>query len=63
MTSAFTVFAKAAVRHGGIPFELMIDQPNAETRAAMEEARASKKTSSKGKTYTDVDEMMKELLS
>jgi len=63
MTSAFTVFAKAVVRHRGIPFELMIDQPNAETRAAIEEARAAKKNPSKGKTYTDVDVMMRELLS
>jgi len=63
MTSAFTVFAKAAVRRGGIPFELVIDQPNAETRAAIEEARSAKKNPSMGKTYTDVDEMMKELLS
>ena len=37
--------------------------PNAETLAAIEEVRAMEKDPSIGKTYTDVDEMFKELLS
>lgn len=38
MTTAFTVFAKTAVRQGKIPFEIQGNIPNAVTIAAMEEA-------------------------
>jgi len=62
-SAAFTVFARAVVRCGGIPFEMVIDQPNAKTIAAIEEARAAEKNKSPGKGYTDAGEMMKELLS
>ena len=62
MTTAFTVFAKAAVRHQGIPFEISRDLPNAETRAAIGEVQAMKKDPALGKACTDVDAMMKELL-
>ena len=37
--------------------------PNAETRAAIEEVRMMEKDPSSYKGYTDVDEMMRELLS
>jgi len=63
MTTAFTVFAKTAVRRQGIPFEIAKNIPNAETIAAIEEAQAMKKDPSLGKSYTDVDAMMKELLT
>jgi DNA-damage-inducible protein J len=36
--------------------------PNNETIEAIEEVRAMKKNPSLGKTYTNVDDMMKELL-
>ena len=63
MTTAFTVFAKKAVRENKIPFEVSGDIPNEETKAALEEARRMTEDPSYGKTYTDVDEMMRELLS
>ena len=63
MTTAFTVFAKTVVRRQKIPFEIAKDVPNAETIAAIEEVQAMKKAPSLGKAYTDVDQMMKELLS
>ena len=63
MTTAFTVFAKAVVRWQKIPFEIAKDLPNAETIAAIEEVQSMKKDPSLGKEYTDVDEMMKELLA
>ena len=63
MTAAFTVFAKTVVRRQRIPFEISKDMPNAETMAAIKEVEAMKKDPSLGKAYTDVDEMMKELLS
>ena len=63
MTTAFTVFAKKAVRENKIPFEVSGDIPNEETKAALEEARRMTEDPSYGKTYTDVDEMMRELLN
>ena len=62
MTTAFNVFARAVVRQQGIPFEVSIDIPNAETIKAIEETnRISHDPNIK--SYTNVDEMMKELLA
>jgi len=63
MTAAFTVFAKTVVRRQGIPFEVTKNIPNAETIAAIEEVEAMIKDPTLGKSYTDIDEMMKELLA
>lgn len=63
MTTAFNVFAKKAVRENRIPFEISGDVPNAETREAIQEVKRMKVDPSFGKAYTDVDEMMKELLA
>lgn len=38
MTTAFNMFAKAVVRHKGIPFDISLNIPNAETRQAIEDA-------------------------
>jgi len=62
MTAAFTVFAKTVVRRQRIPFEISKDIPNAETIAAIEEVEAMIESPALGKSYTNVDEMMKELL-
>lgn len=62
MTSAFTVFVKQAIREQRIPFIISKDTPNTETMEAIEEVRQMKQNRSLGKTYSDVDEMMKELL-
>lgn len=63
MTTAFNVFAKKAVREYRIPFEIGGDLPNAETREALEEVRRMKANPSLGKTYVNVDDMMKDLLA
>lgn len=63
MTTAFTIFAKKAVREYRIPFEIGGDMPNAETVAAIQEVKQLKANLSLGKTYTDVDQMMEELLA
>ena len=63
MTTAFTVFAKAAVWRQGIPFEIAKNTPNAGTVAAIKEVQTLKKNPSLGKVYTDVDAMMEELLA
>ena len=63
ITAAFTVFAKTVVRRQSIPFEISKDIPNTETIEAIEEVEAMIKDPALGKSYTDVSEMMKELLA
>jgi len=63
MTTAFNIFLRQAVRQQRIPFDVALDTPNAETLAALGEVKRMKEDPTLGKTYTDVDEMMKELLS
>lgn len=63
MTSAFTIFVKQAIREQRIPFVISREIPNDETKEAIEEVQQMKKSPALGKTYTDVDDMMKELLS
>ena len=63
MTPAFNIFAKKAVREYRIPFEISGDIPKAETLEAIEEVKRMKEDRALGKTYTDVDQMMEELLS
>lgn len=62
MTTAFNVFAKKAVREYRIPFEIGGDAPNAETVEAIRDVQRMKADPALGKTYTDVDQMMEELL-
>lgn len=63
MTTAINIFAKKAVREYRIPFEIGGDRPNEETLEAMEEVKQMKADPTMGKSYTDVDAMMEELLS
>ncbi len=63
MTTFFTMAAKQAIREQRVPFEISRAIPNSETKEAIEEVRMMKQNPSIGKSYTDVDEMMKELLS
>ncbi|MBR6756619.1 MAG: type II toxin-antitoxin system RelB/DinJ family antitoxin [Peptococcaceae bacterium] len=62
MTTAVNVFLRQTIRYNGFPFELRLDIPNAETMAAIQEVQQMKQDPSLGKSYTDVEEMMKELL-
>lgn len=63
MTTAFTIFARKAVREYRIPFEISGDVPNAETVEAIQEVKRMKANLNLGKTYSDVDQMMGELLA
>ena len=63
MTTFFTISAKQAVREQRIPFAISMDVPNEVTKEAIEEVRHMKLNPSLGKSYTDVDEMMRELLA
>jgi DNA-damage-inducible protein J len=62
MSAATTLFYKQVVRFGGIPFELKVNRPNAETLEAIAEVEEMEKNPSLGKSYTDIRLMMKELL-
>ena len=63
LTTFFTLAAKQAVREQGIPFYVSREIPNEETIAAFNEVEEMKKNPSIGKSYTDVDKMMEDLLS
>ena len=39
MTTAFNIFLRQAVREGGIPFDITINTPNAETVSALLDAK------------------------
>ena len=58
---AVILFVKTVIREQRIPFEITA-APNQDTRAAIEETEKDL-TSRKLKSYANVDEMMKELLS
>lgn len=58
MTTAFTIFAKKAVRENRIPFEIGAPIPNDETRKAIQDARAGIGLS---KAFPSVDELMEAL--
>lgn len=63
MSTAFNIFARKTVREYRIPFEIGGEAPNAETVEAINEARRMKQDPTMGKTYADVDEMMRDLLA
>ncbi|HWQ74775.1 MAG TPA: type II toxin-antitoxin system RelB/DinJ family antitoxin [Syntrophomonas sp.] len=63
MTTAINIFLRQAVRQQRIPFDVALETPNAETLEALAEVERMKKDPTLGKTYKNVDEMMKELLT
>jgi len=63
MTTAFNIFLRQAVRQQRIPFDVALETPKAEMLEALAEVKRMKKDPALGKTYTNVDEMMKELPS
>jgi DNA-damage-inducible protein J len=58
MTTAFNVFVRQSVRQGGIPFEIKLDIPNAETIAAMDDVNNDRSMS---RTFDSVEDMMRDL--
>ena len=63
MTTAVNVFLRQVIRSNGFPFALRLDTPNEETLEAIREVQEMKDDPSIGTSYTDVDEMMRELLA
>lgn len=62
MTTAFCIFAKTMVKEHKIPFEIKADSPNVQTIETIEQVKRMRADPSIGKTYTNVDQMMQELL-
>lgn len=58
MTTAFTIFAKQAVREQRIPFNITMDIPNADTIRAIEEVRNGVNVS---RVFSSVEELMEDL--
>jgi DNA-damage-inducible protein J len=60
ISTAFNIFVRQSLREGRIPFDVSLNQPNAETIAAMQEAeRIAKDPNVKG--YTDVPRLFADL--
>lgn len=55
-TTAFNIFLKAVIRENGLPFDMRVETPNAETIAAIEEGRSIARDS-KVKGYTSINEL------
>lgn len=62
VSTLITVFARRVVKDQKLPFEIKGDIPNEETLAAIEEVKRMKADPSLGKTYSNVDEMMADIL-
>lgn len=55
-STAFNIFLKAVIRENGLPFDMRVESPNAETIAAIEEGRRiAHDTNVKG--YTSIEEL------
>lgn len=63
MTTAVNIFLRQAVKEQAIPFRIGESLPKVETLEALAEVAEMKKSPEKHKGYTDVDQMMKDLLA
>lgn len=63
MSSAINMFLRSAINYNGIPFEIKRPNPNAETRAALDEYEEMKKNPDKYKRYESFDEIIDEVLT
>ena len=63
VSEAVNIFLHKAIMVGGIPFDVRPSVPNDETLEAMREVELMEQDPTIGKGYTDVKQMMKELLS
>ncbi len=63
LSTATGIFYRQALRCHGLPFEVKLDEPNTETVEAIKEVMKMKADPDLGKTYSNVDQMMEELLA
>ena len=62
VTDAINIFLHVSLMEGGLPFEVRQPRYNAETEAAIEEARKIMDGSIPAKRYTSVDDMFNDSL-
>lgn len=62
VSAAFNIFAKTVVREQRIPFELALENPNAETIAAMNAYHDMKANSEKNRRYSSCKKAIVEVL-
>jgi DNA-damage-inducible protein J len=60
LSTAFNIFVRQSLREGRIPFDVSLNQFNAETIAAMQEAERIARDPNT-KRYSDVEEALREL--
>ena len=60
LADAINVFLHKSIQVGGMPFELRQPRYNAETEAAIQEARDIMSGKIKAKSYNSVDEMLED---
>ena len=58
MSTAMNIFLRYSVRYGGIPFDLRIENPNAETLSAIDDVNNNRNMS---KTFESISELMEDL--
>ena len=58
MSTAMNIFLRYSVRYGGIPFDLRIEKPNAETLSAIDDANNNRNMS---KPFDSVKALMENL--
>jgi DNA-damage-inducible protein J len=58
MSTAMNMFLRYSVRYGGIPFDLRIEKPNAETIAAIDDVNNNRNMS---KSFDSVSALMDDL--
>ena len=63
LTTAVTIFLKQMLREQGIPFKITKNVPNAETTAAMNEAREIAAHPEDYQTYASFDDLMEEVFN
>lgn len=60
LSTAINIFLRQTIRENGLPFEMRVAKPNAETRAAIEEGRKMAHDPN-AKSYANVEELRKAL--
>ncbi|MES5160406.1 type II toxin-antitoxin system RelB/DinJ family antitoxin [Fannyhessea vaginae] len=61
MSSAVNIFLRQCILHGGLPFKVEVPKYNAETLAAMAEARDIMSGKIQATSYNTTDELLKAL--
>ena len=60
LSTAFNIFVRQSLREGRIPFNISLNQPNAETLEALQEAERIARDPNV-KSYSDLNELFSDL--